>query len=1336
MMKKQPETVILLLFMFLIECTRMCGANFSYINLDDGLSSQRVYAIKKGHNDYMWFATRMGIDRYNGMDIKHYSISKNGKEILDNINILEIDSSRTIWGACLVNDVFVLDYVSDEFTLVLSLNAGRTSEEKDVAINSIYFDSDDKLWICTDEGLYLYHSTTALLQHFYEGDNVTAIVEGEDNIYYVGKEGALSSFVLSNNTLVDDKLLASTLDYSVNKLYYDQENAQLYVGSDFKGLFVYRVAEQRLEHIPLGFTDVKITEIVAYKQGEILVATNGVGLHRLRSSDGAVLEILSANRSEKGIKSNAIYSCFIDESYRIWLATYPNGITVYSPQLPSFRTQKHLAGNPNSLVEPHVNCVKEDSDGDLWYATDDGISCFCVKNGQWKHFLSSELHKDSLLNCKFYVIEEVEKGIFWAGGNRTGLYAIDKQTGKASYMKRVNARIELTELNNQNKTICRASDGMIWWGGNVNVKCMDPVTDRIQVYAIPNVSHIKEKNKYTMLIGTFSGLYELDKQTGKISPVHDYEGSLEVLSILISPDSTLYLGTDGAGLVIYNYKTKERKNYLKENSALLSNTIFQVVPYGDNGLFLSTEAGIAYYNKKKETFSNWTSEHGLARENFNAASGIRKRNGSVVFGSSDGTIEFDPEWMIPHDYQSKLVFDMFELNYQRVNAGKEDAPIDAPIDKVDHIVLQHMQNNFAFHFSSINYEYAGDVTYSWRLKGFYDQWTQPTSLRQARYTNLDPGHYVFQVKALAREDNRLIEQRDIAIDILPPFWATWWAYLIYCGILIVVVWGCVRMIFSYKERKMSERKIDFFINTAHDLRTPLTLIKVPLDEIAENEALPEHLQNTMQLAVKNANILLRMVSNLLNFEKVEQSSITLNTNSIELKQYLLALIDDYKLLAAQKKIKLVLECTFESLVVKMDREKMDVILKNLLSNAFKYTPERGTVVVTAWEQRHAWGIDVSDDGIGIPKEDQKKLFKRFYRARNAANSVVTGSGIGLLLVKKLVQIHRGKISVSSAVGDGTTFSMKFHTSKKKKNIPITDKPSGPYVYLAETAEKGLEEITDKRVAEPEIVADDNQRHKLLIVEDNNDLREFLRDYLNDYEVYVAENGEEALKEVEQIYPDLILSDVLMPVMDGNELCRRIKNNINTSHIPVILLTALDDRESTIYSLKAGADDYITKPFEGKVLKARIETLLRNRRILLNRIDGQTVPPGELPPNGINRLDEELMRNVDKYIERNIGNSDYTIDALCADVAMSRTALYHKVKTLTTDTPSEYIRRKRLDKAVELLKRNYPVSEVASMTGFCDMKHFRIIFKKRFGVNPSEYRSTPSPDEKKEATDDI
>lgn len=1317
---------IFLLLLFPLTCV---AQTYQYLGVEDGLSNRRVYCIQKDRTGYMWFLTHEGIDRYNGKDFKRYKLMDGDTEVnsLLNLNWLYIDQDGVLWEIGKKGKIFRYDRIHDTFELAYKLPI-ENFRDLPAPVSFAWLDQNKHIWLCNEETIFLYNTATGEICHIkndIEGE-ITDMEQIDETHFYIGTEMGIHYAKLENNTLElihCDKL--ENVKAQVIDLHFDRKLGKLFIGTFLRGVLVYDMSIKSITQPEYNLKDISISKFRPLNDKELLIATDGGGVHKMNIETYHIEPfIITDYNSNNGMNGNSINDIYVDDEERIWLANYPIGVTVQNNRYSSYKWIKHSIGNKQSLINDQVNAIIEDSDGDLWFATNNGISFFDSKTGQWRSVLSSFEKSQENKSHIFLTLCEVAPGTIWAGGYSSGAYQIDKKTFNVSYfMPPLYTRTSMRP-DKYIRDIKMDCQGYIWSGGFYNLKRINLKTQDVRFYqGLNSITAIVEKDEKSMWIGSATGLYLLDKESGKWERIKLPVESTYIYSLYQAKNGSLYIGTSGSGLLIYDCNTKLFTHYYSENCALISNNIYTILSDADKEILMSTETGLTSFYPQEKKFYNWTEDMGLMTTHFNALSGVLRKNNNFVLGSADGAVEFHKDMKLPRSYSSKMIFSDFKLFYQTIYPGDNDSPLKESINDTKVLELKYNQNIFSLQVSSINYDYPSNILYSWKLDGFYKEWSKPASENTIRYTNLALGKYTLRVRAISNEDKRIVlEERSLDIIIAQPFWLTFWAVLLYAGIIFLIAMILLRILILRKQRKVSDEKIHFFINTAHDIRTPLTLIKAPLEELREKETLSKEGISNMNTALRNVNALLRLTTNLINFERADVYSSELYISEHELNTFMNEIFNAFQQYANIKHINFTYESNFRYMNVWFDKEKMESIFKNIISNALKYTPENGNVQIFVSETSDSWSVEVRDTGIGIPASEQNKLFKLHFRGSNAINSKVTGSGIGLMLVWKLVRLHKGKINLSSVENQGSVIKITFPKdsklyrkahlatpSKQRQEIKSLNDDAAPSPEIYETAQKK-----------------ENAGHqRILIVEDNDELRNYLSQTLSgDYTIQVCSNGKEALTIIPEYKPELVISDIMMPEMRGDELCQVIKNNIETSHIPVILLTALNNEKDILSGLNIGADEYVVKPFNIGILKANISNLLANRALLRSKYANLDLEDEENDEDCINcsqDIDWKFIANVKKNVEDNIDNPALTVDVLCSLMGMSRTSFYNKLRALTDQAPGDYIRLIRLKRAIQLLKEDaHSITEIAEMTGFSDAKYFREVFKKHYNVSPSQY----------------
>ena len=1284
-----------------------------------------MIAIEKDTKGYMWFLTQEGIDRYNGKQFTHYPLTDGNRQIqqLPNLSQLQLDTQGNIWVIGKKGYVFQYNSYQDKYDLIMNF-ADSLQTTRKVPLTYAGIDTNDQLWLCTRKAQYIYRISTGKVDELISPikEEITYIEQGKGNQYFIGTNHNIYLARLEGNELkVQTHPMLENIQI-VQHLYYHPETERLLIGTMADGFYLYDFTTETIQAIG-RLKDVTMNNVIPFhtSEEEVLIATDGNGVFQLNMKSLSLQPFLSTTHQQSNqMNGDIIKDILTDEEGRIWTAVFPISVTIYSDKFPTYKWIQNTNGNNQESNTSPIMSILEDSDGDLWIASGNGIGYFNSRTQQWRNFLASTHNSPKEENHVFISLCESAPGTILIGGYMSGMYRINKKEMIPHYFSPQEAGYTNIRPDKYIRSIYRDEEGNIWAGGYYNFKCIHLSTNQIEHYPTEYpITFITSKNKDELWVGTVNGIYKFDKRQKKLQQVNLSPEMGTVNSIYQADNSLTYIGTHGNGLWVYNNQTKKLKNYDTQNSSLISNNIFCILP-GDqpDKLVITTEDELTCFHVKEEIFLNWTREQGLLAHKFNTSSGIKTRKGEIILGTDKGLIVIQDSISLPRSFQSKLVFSDFNIQYQHMIPGMENSPLTKPIDETEEIILQHDQNIFSLNVSNINYDCPSRVLYSWKLEGFYNEWTKPSETHLIRYTGLNPGKYTLKVRTILLDDERTLEERQLRIIIEPPFSQTIWAYLIYILLFAIVVFAIIRYLWLRKDSNISREKIQFFIHTAHDIRTPLTLIKGPLSEIYRNETLSEKGANNLQAAIQNTERLSEWATKLIDFQKEELYAPALHVCSTELNQYLEHFLQPFQAYADEKHIQLTFEGTHEALEAWIDRNKIDSIIHNLVSNALKYTPEGGKVHLQLSGTSHEWTLQVSDTGIGISASDQKKIFKHLFRGKNAINQRITGAGIGMLQTYRLVKRHLGKIKVTSKENEGTTFTLHFpkeHGKYTKYAQASTETPKRLRIN-ASTFEPQPDEV-------PSISPVDAPQ--LLIVEDNPELRHFLRRSLEEcYQIVEASNGKEALEQIAKQQPHLVISDIMMPEMRGDEMCQILKGNMETSHIPVILLTALSDRKSILHGLEIKADSYVVKPFDMDILKANIASVLANKEFLRQRFAGLNYRIEDLPKEvqespGLS-LDQEFLTKATNLIQKNLGK-EFNVDDLCIEMGMSRSSLYNKIKALTDRSPSDFIRQIRMTEAAHLLKsKKHTVAEVSDMMGYSDPKYFTDIFKKHYGMTPSAY----------------
>ena len=1142
---------------------------------------------------------------------------------------------------------------------------------------------------------------------------------------------------------------------SVVSSYHDVEGHHIWLGTFHEGVKVVddrtwkpinSIAFHSLQNIP----QIPVRSIISFDHQTILMAVDGAGIYAYDKLNKQTKLLLDTDgRPGNILKGNGLYTLCRDRFGDLWAGSYSGGVDLAIPMEHTLEYITHEYLNNQSLLDNCVNDVFQSCDGKIWYATDKGVSVYDSQTYSWHHGL---YNKVALTIC------QTVDGRVLVGTYGNGVYQVNSDGTSMPAYSVSNGKLKSDYVF----SLFTDSEGYLWIG------CLDgdmacfPSGKNISrgvgktAFYLPvnEVQCITEsKDKRSIAVGTSHGCYLIDKQ----NPMHprrffypgqypDKDINLFVNSMVYQNSSHVWIGTDGGGLYDYDLTTNKFRNYTTQES-LPSNAVYGLIKGKNGKLWLSTDKGLAFIYQGKVVNLNFFK--GLERE-YNRMSVACTSDGRMLFGSNDGVVALAPMFAKGLNYAAPLRIHRVEVE----GVERTDQWNESLFEMLQEGTLQlhHHENTLIVSFESINYQYQHDIQYQYYLEGYDRNWSKPSSYQLARFVNLPPGNYVLYVKAIGRSNGRELGATSLKISIAQPWWNTWWAWIVYLCILTAILYFAWQYYKERLQRRYYDEKINFFVNTAHNIRTPLSLVLAPLVDLSKDSHLSEKSRVFLDMAQRNGNKLLKMVTELLDFQKVEQSAELVRLQDVELPMFLRLQVEKFIVAAQEKHIHLSLEACPQHLV-HTDVKMMDLILENLLSNAIKYTPEGGKVTLSASIEGKTAQILVSDTGIGIPKAEIKNIFKSFFRASNAVNSQEMGSGLGLMLTRQLVKKLGGKLTFVSEEGKGTTFHvvLPLGNSAASSTQPVEEVQNVEAIF---SNHQDVHDEERKSVASSDEQNSEVSKDTLLFVDDNEDLRQYICMTFSDtYRVVDVESGDAALKYLEEGGEcDIVVSDVMMPGMQGDVLCQRIKENKDTSWLPVILLTAKAGRNFMIEGVGLGADDYIAKPFDATILASKLVCMLKNRHRLsqyymerslalvrgevsaksnssklvmdLNAADEpiETIQASDEKEEQaiLNPQDQAFVEKATRLVLDNLSDTDFTIDRLCQEMAMSRTLFYGKLKTLTGQGPQDFMRLIRLEQAAMFLKQGDSVLDVSVKAGFVNVKYFSTVFKKHFGVSPSKY----------------
>jgi signal transduction histidine kinase/ligand-binding sensor domain-containing protein/DNA-binding response OmpR family regulator len=1353
--------IILMMFMFFLSTVHsQSNYSFSKIDIEDGLSHNQVNSIVKDSDGFLWFGTVSGLNRYDGYSFKVFRRQPNSSSSLYNNSIYSLYElpDGKIWvttgaGACIYNSYTEKFDSASNYLSSLGLPLGGVLNS---GVN-IVKGNNGRYWFLYDSlGLYRYsdgEKKAKLFRRSNPSEKIASVTETKDGkLWLMYQDGLLEQYDLKSNKIIFSsnalqKLNKNNISYSL----LADNDGDLWLWYFGYGALLFHPANNSIRQFnetsfPSRLNSNLVSKIVQDDKGYIWVATDHGGVNLIdKKNNFSVTYLMNDPKDPKSLSQNSLPVIYKDDDGIIWLGTYKQGINYLNSNIVRFPHYYHNESNAKSLQYDDVNRFAEDKSGNIWIGTNGGgLIYFDRKKNTFKQYLHDPNNINSLSNNVIVSLCIDHEDKLWIGTYYGGLNCFD---GK-----------KFTHYKHNDNDPSSLADDKVWeifedrekklWIGTLGkgLDRFDRSSNRFEHYQFKAgeqsplrsnfVSAIIQDKKGNLWIGTDQGIavFEKNTTTPTFYPNEKISLSSNVVTAL-SEDSNgrIWVGTMD-GLNLFDEKTKSFQIFTTSDG-LPDNMIFNILEDDHQKLWISTPDGLCSValtqkdNRPGFTVVHYDATNDLQNREFNDNAALKTRTGELFFGGPSGFNIINPDKIAKPVYHPKIIFTGLQILNTYVQPGKEingRILLKKALSKLETIELKYKENLFTIEFASLDFSHGSLGKYAYMLKGFNSDWLYADgSQRRVTYTNLDPGHYTFKLKVL-NPDGVWSNEKTLQINIAPPFWRTPIAYAIYLlaaiGILFLarkITLDRAHMRFEMQQqRREAERahaidqlKTKFFTNVSHEFRTPLSLIISPLDKIIKNEK-DEDQKKQLNLVHRNAKRLLNLVNQLLDFRKIEVQGLKLHPSIGDIVQFAKDTSYSFTDIAEKKGIQFSFASNVDNLEIYFDKDKIEKILFNLLSNAFKYTPDNGTVSVKLVHAPRNDGkegtvsIEVQDNGIGIPADKQERIFERFFQTDVPDSMVNQGTGIGLAITKEFVRLHNGVITVHSEPDKGTCFKVVLPAKKIHETFvqPVANPVS-------------IEDAEQINVAESQA---NGKKKTIVIAEDNEDLRFYLKENLrSQYHVEEAANGKEGWEKIKLINPDLVVSDIMMPFMDGIELAKKIKTDTLTAHIPVILLTAMGSEEKQIEGFEVGVNDYITKPFTFEILASRIKNLLAQQKLLQKRFQKQIeVNPSEVT---VTPVDEKFLKQALEIVERYIDNPDFSVEDFSREMYMSRVALYKKILSLTGKAPLEFIRSIRLKRAARLLEKSgMSVAEIAYEVGFNNPKNFTKYFKEEFKVLPSQY----------------
>ena len=1346
--------------------------------MTEGLSAGQVRNIVQDQQGFLWIATGDGLNKYDGYGFTVYR-NRPGDSTSVSYNWIQrvfIDRQGTLWAGTFGGGLNRFDPDTETFSHYRHDENDRRSLSQD-HVTALFEDTQGTFWVGTQSGgLNRFDRTSGLFtryQHDPEDEGslssneIRMIYEDRQGTLWIGtgeasgttpETGGLNRFDRAAETftryLYDPDDPSRLIDNRVQALYEDSDGV-FWVGTCQRGLHRFNRETETFTRVFLKEGELSrvdpaagmegicqmVTILHEDRAGAFWVGIFGSGLAQRDRVTGTLTAYTYDTDNPQSLGSNDVWSLFEDRQGTLWVSTLGGGVARVA-SASRFRQAMHDPDDPASLSHNDVAALHVDQAGTLWVGTFNGLNSRDGATGAFARYL----HDD-----KIEAIVEDGSGQLWVGTQNSGLLRFDRTTGQATrYLHNPDDPNSLRA--NHVSALLEDRAGRLWvatWGGGLHrfdrttgtfaSYLLHPDKERGQLNNYARTRSLYEDQQGTLWIGSDKGFGRFDEEAEVIVPALD-DGF--TVGFLEDRAGRFWVIAPGLGLLRFERETGSI-TYFNAGNGLPSNVVLNILEDDAGFLWLSANGGLSRFDPERETFKNFGTDEGLRSVLFNPGS-QRSAAGTFFFASPDGVLSFHPDQIDRDAQPPDMALTGLRVNNETVEHGS-DTPLRKPMGRIDEVRLAHTQKDVAFEYVALHYTNPAGNQYQYRLDPYDEEWIDAGTQRLASYTNLDPGTYVFRVKGANSDGLWSEEEASVRLTIEPPWWRTWWAYGLYglLGVTGLFVAGRLqrrRLLNKERQRVAAERmeqirqqnerlreidemKTRFLANISHEFRTPLTLTFGPIKDFLEGRFDSyEDAKPHFERALRNGRSLLQLINQLLKLSRIESGALKLQTGQHDLKRFLSQTSALFESLAASRGITLQVEAPPDTFLHGFDADLLENAVVNLLANAFKFTPDGGTITVHLHREANGQAcIEVADTGEGIAADHLPYLFDRFYQVDGTTTRKREGAGIGLSLVKELVALHGGTITVESKVGIGTRFTIHLpNVSLEAAGLEQEETPA-PRATTGQLVVAEVETSMVGAAAPPASQAVSEDTTIVLLVEDNADMRAYLRDHLtHDFEVVEAEDGKGGLAKAYALVPDLVLSDVMMPEMDGLALCQALKQDARTSHVPVVLLTAKADVESRISGFETGADAYLPKPFSAEELQVRVRSLIDQRRALrakFSRTGRETVPSEPtLPPQEV-----AFLKQVQDVVEARLSDVSFGVEVLAGEVGMSQRQLLRKLRALTGETSSELIWRLRLERAAQLLRQNTgSVKEIAFATGFKHEASFSRSFRKVYGVSPSEY----------------
>lgn len=1312
-----------LLILLTLKAYSYANPPIKYLGIEHGLSNNAVNSIFQDQEGFMWFGTYNGLNRYDGSNFVHYNSIWGDQNSLPSNHITRItqDREQRLWVGT-QKGVVIHEADQAKFAPVLYQNAAGKVQKISFNINRLQAGPHGDMYIATaDAGLLVYNGKAKkAIQVFFKNNRInyhvqTLLLDRQEKLWLFIKDVGLCRYDVAKRKieLIDGSLKAATS-------LKEDNHRRLWIGTP-NGLYLYNPvgpSGSKLKHvnIPLSNNNIGDLQLSANK---LWIATDGGGIN-IMDLDTRKLDYLLAGEGEGLLKSNAVSGIYEDRDSRKWIATLRGGVNIIENKAKSFQWIKRDPLQKNSLVDNFVLSFAEDENRNLWIGTDGGgLSFYNASTHTYTNYKADVNQPGSL--CSNFIVNLLKdhKNQIWIAAFAGGIDLFQPKTGKFKHYDLYHPEKKVLE-NNLWKLYEDASNRL--WAGTTRdggLYLYNPVTDQFDLFdkRLMNIHALLEDRTGTLWAGDYNRLIKIDTRTKK----HEYiQVDRAIRTIQEDKQGNLWLGTEGGGLLLFNRHQKTLKRFTMADG-LPDNSILNLLEDDLGRLWISTYHGLSNFNPSTGRFRNYVVSDGLQSNQFSYHAALKLTSGEMLFGGIKGFNRFDPQKETRQHHVPELKLTGLKVNHVPVHNSLT----------LKHLEVPYNQANLAIDYVALEYSFPEKISYSYYLEGWDLNWNQVGKATTAYYSSLRPGTYTLMIRSTDTEGNWLAPEK-LTIRILSPWYLSWWAMMCYVLVTVTATY-LIRLnwlrhqklkrsilharLDMEREKELNERKLSFFTNISHEFRTPLTLIINPIKDLLKREDQAD--RSELNVIYRNAKRLLGLVDQLLLFRKVESESDQLH---VVAHNFVLLCKDVFICFSQQAKLKKIgytFESPSEEITIYTDRDKIEIALFNLLSNAFNFTPEGGKIEVKLWEEETMVCLQVADNGSGEAEDMDGKIFDKFYQVKNDL-ALNKGFGIGLYLVKTFIAQHGGQVNYKATVGGGMTFSIqipKGHKHFTAAQLDMVHVDTEKFLSTVQGDEASAEVQPEEHVQLERLI---NSKQTLMIIDDNVEIRTYMKQIFKpQYHIIQAGNGEEGMLLAKKSQPDIIICDVTMPGIDGIEFCRLFKQDTSLSHIPVVLLTGDYTPELKLKGIEVGAVDFISKPFDKELLMARVNGILKIKEELQHYFFKEvTLNPDNRTVSAAHR---DFLNHCISIIEASLLDPDFDVKKISVEMGMSYSTLLKKIKSITGHSVNRFIRFVRLRKAAELLiHSNCNVNEAAYQVGINDVKYFRMQFFELFGMNPSDF----------------